>query len=69
MIEEPRVGEKSTLFTKVIQHPAKVFTNFLQRLVSAINRSIQDPEIRQSLTKIMVFENANIEYKRAILDH
>lgn len=43
MIKEP--GEKSTSFTKIIQGSAEVFTDFLQRLVSAIDRAISDPEI------------------------
>lgn len=43
MIEESE-EKKSTSFTKIIQGSAKAFTEFLQRLGSAVNRAISDPE-------------------------
>jgi hypothetical protein len=61
MIEEP--GKKSTSFIKAIQGPTEAFTDFLQRLGSAVNRAIADPETRQSLTEILAFENGNTECK------
>ena len=45
MIEEP--GRKSNFFMKVIPGPTDALTDFLQRLGSAVNRAIADPETRQ----------------------
>ena len=64
MIEE--LGEKSTLFTKVTQGPAKDFTDFLQRFGLALNRARSDSETRQSLIEILPSGNGNTDYKREI---
>ena len=58
--------EKSISFTKVIQDFEEAFTGFLQRLGSAVDRAITDPETKQSLIEILAFENANTECKRVI---
>ena len=66
MIEESE-EKKSTSFTKIIQGSAKAFTEFLQRLGSAVNRAISDPETRYLLIKkILTFESANTKCKTAI---
>ena len=59
-------GSKSTLFTEVIQGSGEAFTEFLQRLGSAVKRDILDPETRQSLIEILAFENANTKCEGAI---
>lgn len=46
---------------KVIQGLINTFTDFLQRLGSAVNTAILDPETRQSLIEILTFENTNTE--------
>lgn len=56
----------STSLTKVMQSPAEAFVDYLQRLGSAINITILDPETRESLIEIVTFENKNSECKRAI---
>lgn len=56
-------GKESTTFTKIIQGSGEAFTEFLQRLGSAENRAITDPETKQSLIEILAFVNANIKYK------
>lgn len=63
MIWLKNFGEKSTSFAKIIQGSGEDFTEFLQRLSSAVK---PDPETRQSFTKILAFENANTEYERII---
>ena len=40
------VGKKIKSLTKVIQDPKETFTNFLQRLTSAVNRMIPNSEAR-----------------------
>ena len=42
-----KVGKKIESFTKVIEGPKETFTDFLQRLTSAVNRMIPNPEVRQ----------------------
>jgi hypothetical protein len=42
LVEEP--GKKSISLTKIIQDSGEAFTEFLQRLSSAVNRTISDPE-------------------------
>lgn len=61
------LGEKSTSFTKLILEPTEAFTDFLQRLYSAVNRAIADPEKRQSLIEVLAFENVTGFYKWDIL--
>jgi hypothetical protein len=43
--EEP--GKRFTSFTKILQGSEEAFTAFLQRLVSAVNKAISDPDVRQ----------------------
>nr|CDQ07277.1 Bm11540 [Brugia malayi] len=50
----------------VIQGPSETFTNFSQRLTSAVDRSISDPLARKALIESLAFENANTECKEAI---
>lgn len=57
MVEEPR--KKSTSFAKIIQGSRKAFRKFLQRLSSVINTDITYSKTRQSLIKILTFENTN----------
>lgn len=42
--------------------PSEAFMDFLQRSISAVNRTISGCEIKQSL--ILAFENAKIECKK-----
>jgi hypothetical protein len=44
----------------------ETFTDFLQRLVSAVNKVLSDPDVRQVLIETLAFENVNAKYKRAI---
>lgn len=52
--------KRSESFTKNIQSPIEAFTNFLQRLTSAINRIVSDSKVRQLLIESLPFENANL---------
>lgn len=63
-IEEP--GERSTSFTKIAQGSGEAFTDYLQSLVSAINKAVSDPDVRQMVIEILAFENGNNECKRVI---
>lgn len=57
------VGKKIESFTKVIQGTKETFTDFLQRLISAVNRMIFNSEARQ-IIESLPFENANTQCKR-----
>lgn len=50
--------------TQIMQGSKETFTEFLQRLTSAIQRSISDPHAKKALTETLAFENANSECKR-----
>lgn len=50
----------------VMQGPKQTFTDFLQRLGSAVDRSVSDPLARKALIESLAFENANAECKEAI---
>ncbi|KAL6067262.1 hypothetical protein STEG23_006100 [Scotinomys teguina] len=63
-IEE--AGKKIESFTKVKQGPKESFTDFLQRLTSAVNRMIPDIEARKIVAESLAFENANEACKRII---
>ena len=52
--EESRKRTES--FTKIIQGPKEVFISFLQRLTSAVNRTVLHPEVRQILSEFLAFE-------------
>lgn len=63
-IEE--VGKRTESFAKVIQYPKETFTDFLQRLTSAVNRMIPNSESRQIIIESLAFENAISQCKRVI---
>ena len=65
MVEE--LVKRTRSFTKVTQGPKETFTDFSQRLISAANRMISDPEVRQILIECLAFENANSECKRVMM--
>ena len=60
------VGKKLESFTKVIQSPRETFTDFLQRLTSAVNRTVPDSEARRIIIESLAFENANAQCKRIL---
>jgi hypothetical protein len=59
-------GERSTSFTKIVQCPEKAFTDFFQRLVSAVNKTMSHTNGRQVLIEALEFVNANTESKIVI---
>lgn len=63
-VEEP--GKKSESFTKVKQGPKESFTDFLQRLASAVKRMVSDSEASKAIIESLAFENANAACKRII---
>ena len=60
------VGKKIESFTKVIQHLKEKFTDFLQKLTSAVNKMIPNSEARQIIIESLTFENANSQCKSTI---
>ena len=60
------VGNKIKSFTQVIEGQKYAFTDFLQRLASAVNRMIPDKEGRWIIIESLVFENVNAQWKRVI---
>lgn len=65
-VEEPR--KKSTSVTKIIQGSGEGSADFLQRLVSAVDKAISDPDRRQVLIETLVFENTMPNVKK-LLSH
>lgn len=55
----------STSFTKIVQGSGEAFTEFLQRLVSAVNRATADTEARQVLIEAVVLGNVSTECRRS----
>jgi hypothetical protein len=52
---------KSISFIKIIQGSGEAVIDFFfpQRLVSAVNKTVSDPDTRQVLIETLAFENAN----------
>lgn len=65
-VEEPR--KKSTSVTKIIQGSGEGSADFLQRLVSAVDKATSDPDRRQVLIETFVFENTMPNVKK-LLSH
>jgi hypothetical protein len=59
-------GKRLEPFTQVMQGPKKTFPDFLQRLASAVERSVSDSAARKAIIKTLDFENANSECKEVI---
>ncbi|KAL6092577.1 hypothetical protein STEG23_034346, partial [Scotinomys teguina] len=57
------IEKKIEPFAKVMQGPKETFTDFLQRLISAVNR-MPNSEARQIKIESLDFENANIQCKK-----
>ena len=56
-------GEKFRSFIKTVQS-SEAFTDFSysQRLVSAVNKTISDPQAKWMLIDTLAFENVNTKY-------
>jgi hypothetical protein len=52
-------GKRLEPFTQAIQGPQETFPDLLQRLTSAVERSISDSAARKAIIKTLAFENAN----------
>jgi hypothetical protein len=52
-------------FYKALENPSLIFF-FKQRLVSAVNKAISDPDARGIMIETLVFENANTKCKNVI---
>lgn len=63
-VEEPR--KKSTSVTKIKQGSGEGFADFLQRLVSAVDKAIPDPDRRQVLLETLAFENTIQNVKKLL---
>ena len=57
-VEEP--GKRS----KAAQSAGDIYTAFVQRFTSAVNRTAADPDVRKVLSECLVFENAATECQR-----
>jgi len=53
-------------FTQVIQGPKETFPDFLQRLTSAVERSVSDTAARKATVESLAFENVNTECREGI---
>lgn len=51
---------------KIVQGSGEAFTDFLQRLVSAVNNAMSDPDEREVLIVTLSFENANTKCEGVI---
>ena len=59
-------GERLEPFIQVIQGPQETFPDFLERLTSAVERSISDSAARKAVIEFLAFGNANAECKEVI---
>ena len=61
-VEEP--WKRSISFKKITQSAGEIYSNFLQRLTSAVYRVVADSDTRNVLIESLTFENANTECQR-----
>lgn len=54
-------GKRLESFTQVIQGPQETIPEFLQRLTSAVERSISDSAARKTVIESLAFDNTNAE--------
>ncbi|KAL6036463.1 hypothetical protein STEG23_034174, partial [Scotinomys teguina] len=62
----PEPGKQTEVYTKIFQGPPEPFTDFLQRLTTAIKKAVSDTELRKLLTETLAFNNAKTECKRIL---
>ncbi|KAL6085349.1 hypothetical protein STEG23_022272 [Scotinomys teguina] len=62
----PEPGKQTEVYIKIFQGPREPFTDFLQRLTTAIKKAVSDTELRKLLTETLAFTNANTECKRIL---
>ena len=62
----PEPGRKVESYTRVRQGQGEPYTDFLQRLIKALNTGITDPEARRLILESLAFENANLDCKKII---
>lgn len=58
-------GKRSMSLTVIMQSPREMFTDFLHRFTSTVNRVISDPHAKQVLIETLVVKNANLEGKKS----
>ena len=58
------IGYKIESFTKATQGPKEDFTDFLQRLTSAITRMIPNSEARQIIIEPLTFKNGQFSMQK-----
>lgn len=58
--------KRSEVFAKIIQGQKEAFTDFSQRLTSAVYRIESDSEVRQILMNYLIFKAPNSELKMVI---
>ena len=59
-------GESTGSYTKILQGPNENYADFLARLETVISHSVIGEEVKRQLEKLVVYENANQECRRAI---
>ena len=59
-------GEPTSSYTKILQGPNEVYTDFLARLETAISHIVIGEEAKRQLEKLLAYENGNKECQRAI---
>ena len=64
--QSSRVRKRLEPSTQVTEGPQETFPDFLQRLTSAVERSISDSAARKAIIESLVYENANAECKEVI---
>ena len=58
-------GEPTGSYTKILQGPNENYADFLARLETVISHTVIG-EVKKQLAKLLVYENANQECRRAI---
>ena len=58
--------EPTSSYTKILQGPNESYADFLGRLETAISCTVIGEETKKQLEKLLAYENANQECKKAI---
>lgn len=59
-------GETIKPYTKVVQGPRERFTEFLERLSTAVELQVTDSDSRRILIESLAYENANPQCKQVL---
>ncbi|RMB89730.1 hypothetical protein DUI87_33927 [Hirundo rustica rustica] len=63
MVQIPPTGVTENLYSDIKQGPSESFTSFIDRLMQAVDRQINDDGVKPHLLQCLAFANASLECK------